>query len=116
MPFCGSTVAAHSCCPALVKLARVAAGGCSLSLAFLTGGFDVCLVSLSHGLILRTVCRLPSKEAGLKALGTCSSPLCAIPAFCTTAVFSVLTLCFGHRVPRSVHILTANVYLLCRPR
>ncbi|XP_066478748.1 olfactory receptor 52R1-like [Tiliqua scincoides] len=120
LPFCKSKVIAHSYCEfmALLKLAcadTAASGGYSLSLAFLIGGFDVCFISMSYGLILRTVCRLPSKEAGLKALGTCSSHICVILVFYTTAVFSFLTHRFGHNVPHSVHILIANVYLVVPP-
>ncbi|XP_053240761.1 olfactory receptor 52P1-like isoform X22 [Podarcis raffonei] len=120
LPFCKSKVIAHSYCEfmALVKLAcadTAASRGYSLSLAFLIGGFDVCFISLSYALILRTVCRLPSKEAGLKAQGTCSSHICVILVFYTTAVFSFLTHRFGHNVPHAVHIFIANVYLVVPP-
>lgn len=120
LPFCKSRVIVHSYCEfmALLKLAcadTAASGGYSLTLAFLIGGFDVCFISLSYGLILHTVCHLPSKEAGFKALGTCSSHICVILIFYTTAVFSFLTLRFGHNVPHSVHILIANVYLVVPP-
>ncbi|KAL8191461.1 UNVERIFIED_CONTAM: hypothetical protein K2H54_073806 [Gekko kuhli] len=120
LPFCRSRVIAHSYCEfmALVKLAcadTAASGAYSLSLAFLIGGFDVCFISLSYGLILSTVCRLPSKEAGRKALGTCSSHICVILVFYTTAVFSFLTHRFGHNVPHALHILIANVYLVVPP-
>uniref|UniRef100_A0A8C6XXH2 G-protein coupled receptors family 1 profile domain-containing protein n=1 Tax=Naja naja TaxID=35670 RepID=A0A8C6XXH2_NAJNA len=120
LPFCQSKVIVHSYCEfmALLKLAcadTAASGGYSLALAFLIGGFDVCFISLSYGLILRTVCHLPSREAGFKALGTCSSHICVILVFYTTAVFSFLTLRFGHNVPHSVHILIANVYLVVPP-
>ncbi|XP_015682502.1 olfactory receptor 52R1-like [Protobothrops mucrosquamatus] len=120
LPFCKSKVIVHSYCEfmALLKLAcadTAASGGYSLTLAFLIGGFDVCFISLSYGLILRTVCHLPSREASFKALGTCSSHICVILVFYTTAVFSFLTLRFGHNVPHSVHILIANVYLVVPP-
>ncbi|XP_077197163.1 olfactory receptor 52P1-like isoform X2 [Paroedura picta] len=120
LPFCRTRVIAHSYCEfmALVKLActeTAASRAYSLSLASLIGGFDVCFISLSYGLILRTVCRLPSKEASTKALGTCSSHICVILVFYTTAAFSFLAHRFGHNIPHGLHSLIANIYLMVPP-
>ncbi|XP_066475386.1 olfactory receptor 52P1-like [Tiliqua scincoides] len=121
LPFCRTTVVAHSYCEfmAIVKLAcadPVGTKAYSLAVASLIGAFDVLFIGLSYGLILRTACRLPSKEAGLKALRTCGSHICVILIFYTTAVFTFLTHRFSHgSIPHHVHILMANVYLLVPP-
>uniref|UniRef100_A0A8D0L9I5 G-protein coupled receptors family 1 profile domain-containing protein n=1 Tax=Sphenodon punctatus TaxID=8508 RepID=A0A8D0L9I5_SPHPU len=121
LPFCKSNVIAHSYCEfmALAKLACANTADTkaySLTVASLIGALDVLFIGLSYGLILRTVCRLPSKEAGLKALGTCGSHICVILVFYTTAVFTFLTHRFSHgSIPHHAHILVANVYLLVPP-
>ncbi|KYO36185.1 putative olfactory receptor 52P1 [Alligator mississippiensis] len=120
LPFCKTNIISHSYCEfmALVKLAcadTTARGAYSLSLAFLIGGFDVFFITLSYTLILWTVTSLPSKEASLKAFSTCSSHICVILVFYTTAVFSFLTHRFGHNVAPHIHILVANMYLLVPP-
>ncbi|KAK9402746.1 olfactory receptor [Crotalus adamanteus] len=121
LPFCGPKVIAHSYCEfmAVVKLAcadTAVTKAYSLTVASLIGAFDVLFIGLSYGLILRTVCQLPSKEAGLKALRTCGSHICVILVFYSTAVFTFLTHRFSHgSIPPQVHILVANVYLLIPP-
>ncbi|XP_054830561.1 olfactory receptor 52D1-like [Eublepharis macularius] len=121
LPFCNSKVIAHSYCEfmAVVKLAcadTVVTKAYSLTVASLIGAIDVLFIGMSYGLILRTVCHLPSKEAGLKALGTCGSHICVILIFYTTAVFSFLSHRFSHgSIPHHVHILIANIYLLVPP-
>ncbi|XP_033001583.1 putative olfactory receptor 52P1 [Lacerta agilis] len=121
LPFCKSKVIAHSYCEfmAVVKLAcadTAITKAYSLTVASLIGALDVLFIALSYGLILRTVCHLPSKQAGLKALGTCGSHICVILVFYTTAVFTFLTHRFSHgSIPRHVHIVIANVYLLVPP-
>ncbi|XP_063160864.1 olfactory receptor 52P1-like [Candoia aspera] len=121
LPFCRSRVIAHSYCEfmAVVKLAcadTAVTKAYSLTVASLIGAFDICFIGLSYGLILRTVCQLPSKEAGLKALGTCGSHICVILVFYSTAVFTFLTHRFSHgTIPPHIHILVANVYLLIPP-
>ncbi|XP_061485652.1 olfactory receptor 52P1-like [Rhineura floridana] len=121
LPFCKTRIIAHSYCEfmAVVKLAcadMAVTKAYSLTVASLIGAFDVLFIGLSYGLILCTVCRLPSKEAGLKALGTCGSHICVILVFYTTAVFTFLTHRFSQgSIPHHVHILIANVYLLVPP-
>ncbi|XP_060119864.1 olfactory receptor 52P1-like [Heteronotia binoei] len=121
LTFCKSRVIAHSYCEfmAVVKLACAETDvtkAYSLTVASLIGATDVLFIGLSYGLILRSICRLPSKEAGLKALGTCGSHICVILVFYTTAVFTFLTHRFSHgSIPHHVHILIANTYLLVPP-
>ncbi|XP_074158637.1 olfactory receptor 52W1 [Sminthopsis crassicaudata] len=88
--------------------------GLALSLA--VSGVDVIGIAGSYGLIAHTVLKLPTREARAKAFGTCSSHICVILAFYVPGLFSYLTHRFGRRtVPRPVHILLSNIYLLLPP-
>lgn len=88
--------------------------GLALSLA--VSGVDILGIAGSYGLIAHAVLRLPTWEARAKAFGTCSSHICVILAFYVPGLFSYLTHCFGrHTVPKSVHILLSNIYLLLPP-
>ncbi|ERE79732.1 olfactory receptor 52R1-like protein [Cricetulus griseus] len=89
--------------------------GYGLFVAFSVVGFDIIVISVSYVMILRAVLRLPPGEARLKAFGTCASHVCVILAFYIPALFTFLTHRFGHHVPRVVHIMFANVYLLVPP-
>ncbi|KAG8522872.1 Olfactory receptor 52W1 [Galemys pyrenaicus] len=88
--------------------------GLALSLA--VSGIDILGIAGSYGLIAHTVLRLPTREARAKAFGTCSSHICVILAFYVPGLFSYLTHRFGrHTVPKPVHILLSNIYLLLPP-
>lgn len=88
--------------------------GLALSLA--VSGIDILGISGSYGLIAHTVLRLPTWEARAKAFGTCSSHICVILAFYVPGLFSYLTHRFGRNtVPKPVHILLSNIYLLLPP-
>ncbi|KAM9034077.1 olfactory receptor 52M1-like [Sarcophilus harrisii] len=120
LPYCRTRIIAHTYCEfmAVVKLACVDTGSTkrySLSVASVIGSCDGFFIVISYVLILRAVFRLPSREASLKALGTCSSHVCVILVFYSTAVFTFLTHRFGHNVPPQVHIFIANIYLLVPP-
>uniref|UniRef100_A0A8C8RRC4 Olfactory receptor n=1 Tax=Pelusios castaneus TaxID=367368 RepID=A0A8C8RRC4_9SAUR len=119
LPYC-EIIIAHTYCEfmALVKLAcadTMVMRTYSLTVAFLTGGADFILIVLSYVLILRAVFKLPSKEARLTSLSTCSSHICVILVTYTPVFFSFLTHRFGTSVPPHVHIIIANVYLLAPP-
>ncbi|XP_075404602.1 olfactory receptor 52W1 [Tenrec ecaudatus] len=88
--------------------------GLALSLA--VSGLDILGITSSYGLIAHAVLRLPTREARAKAFGTCSSHICVILAFYVPGLFSYLTHRFGrHTVPKPVHILLSNIYLLLPP-
>lgn len=120
MPFCPNHVIPQSYCEHMAVLKLVCADtrvnrAYGLSGAFFVVGFDIIVISISYVMILRTVLRLPSDEARLKAFGTCASHICVILALYIPALFTFLTHRFGHHVPRVVHIMFANIYLLVPP-
>ncbi|XP_008708939.1 olfactory receptor 52D1-like [Ursus maritimus] len=120
LPYCRTRIIAHTYCEfmAVVKLACVdirATKSYSLSMASIIGSCDAILIGVSYAFILRSVFRLPSREAGFKALGTCGSHVCVILVFYSTAGFSIFTHRFGKSVPAHIHIFIANMYLLVPP-
>uniref|UniRef100_A0A8C0IY74 Olfactory receptor n=1 Tax=Chelonoidis abingdonii TaxID=106734 RepID=A0A8C0IY74_CHEAB len=119
-PYCRTNIIPHSYCEhiAVVKLACAdisISSYHSLSMAFLVIGLDLFFIAVSYTQILRVIFRLPTKDARLKAFGTCSSHFCVILAFYIPHLFGALTQRFGHNVPLHLHVLMANVYLLVPP-
>ncbi|XP_006039375.1 olfactory receptor 52L1-like [Alligator sinensis] len=123
LPFCGHRLISHSYCEhmAVVKLvcgnvrANITYGLFVAFMAFMVVGFDVLVISVSYAMILRTVMRLPSTEARLKAVSTCASHTCVTLAFYIPAPFTFRTHRFGHHIPHHLHIMVANLYLLVPP-
>uniref|UniRef100_A0A8B9T0M6 Olfactory receptor n=1 Tax=Anas platyrhynchos TaxID=8839 RepID=A0A8B9T0M6_ANAPL len=108
--YCGHSIMPHTYCDDISV--NVWYG---FATTLLCPGLDVVLIGVSYSLILRAVFRLSSKDAQVKAVGTCSSHACVILMFYTPAFFSFFTLRFGHNVPHHVHILLANLYVLLPP-
>ncbi|XP_057635158.1 olfactory receptor 52P1-like [Chionomys nivalis] len=119
LSYCGRVVA-HSYCEhmAVVKLA---CGGTQpnniygITAATLVVGTDSICIAVSYALILRAVLGLSSKEARAKTFGTCGSHLGVILLFYTPGLFSFYTQRFGQHVPKHVHILLADLYLVVPP-
>ncbi|XP_001374628.2 olfactory receptor 52B2-like [Monodelphis domestica] len=114
LPFCGNNIIADTYC-AEAKISRMACGDITainiytLVLSFLSTGLDVILISISYSFILRAVFRLPSRDAQLKALGTCSSHVCVILMFYLPAYLTVL-ISHLHCV-----VLLTNLYMVVPP-
>ncbi|XP_053877770.1 olfactory receptor 52P1-like [Malaclemys terrapin pileata] len=118
--YCRTNIILHTHCEhmAVVKLActdiRISSYY-SLSVALSVTFLDIFCIVVSYTQILRVIFSLPTKDARLKAFGTCGSHLCVILAFHIPRLFSFLTHRFGQNVPLHFQILTANVYLLVPP-
>ncbi|XP_053876932.1 olfactory receptor 52L1-like [Malaclemys terrapin pileata] len=120
LPFCQAYIIHHSYCEhmAVVKLAcadTTVNAAYGLVVALLVGGLDGMSIALSYVMILRAVFVLPSSQAQLKALSTCTSHVCIILVFYVPGLFSFLAHRFGQSVPLPVHILLVNLYLLMPP-
>ncbi|KAM9034624.1 olfactory receptor 52B2-like [Sarcophilus harrisii] len=114
LPFCGNNIITDTYCE-LTKISRLACADITanniytLVLSFLSTGLDVFLISISYIFILRAVFRLPSRDAQLKALGTCTSHVFVILMFYLPAYSTVLISQLG------CGILLANLYVVVPP-
>ncbi|XP_075752885.1 olfactory receptor 52E4-like [Pelodiscus sinensis] len=119
-PYCSTNIIAHTYCEhmAVVKLA------CSdtrlsnyygLFVILFVASVDLAFIAVTYTQILRTIFRLPTKDARLKTFGTCGSHLCVISCSYIPSLFSFLAHRFGQNVPLYFHILIATVYLLLPP-
>ncbi|XP_057635742.1 olfactory receptor 52P1-like [Chionomys nivalis] len=117
LPYYTKYIIHHAYCEhmAVVKLANAntlinRAYGISVALSVIT--VDLGLIATSYVKILQAVFRLSSQNARSKALGTCAAHVCTMLVSYTPALFSFLTHRIGKKVPPSVHIIVASVYLL----
>lgn len=120
LPFCGTRTIPHTYCEH-IGVAQLSSADISIniwygfSVPLMTVISDVLFIAISYIFILRAVFQLSSQGARHKALGTCGSHICVLLVFYTPAFFSILAHRFGHRVPRNVLILFANLYVAIPP-
>uniref|UniRef100_A0A663ESB5 Olfactory receptor n=1 Tax=Aquila chrysaetos chrysaetos TaxID=223781 RepID=A0A663ESB5_AQUCH len=117
LPLCSPAVVDHSYCEhmAVLKLAcRDAAFSNTYSLSISTY-VDSVFITFSYGMILRSVMRLPSQEARLKALRTCGSHVSIILLFYVGGLLSMYLQMFSFGLAPHVQVLVADFYLTVPP-
>uniref|UniRef100_A0A452HWQ9 G-protein coupled receptors family 1 profile domain-containing protein n=1 Tax=Gopherus agassizii TaxID=38772 RepID=A0A452HWQ9_9SAUR len=119
-PFCANRIIPHTYCDH-IAVAKMSCGDITASrvyglvMAFVIIGFDLLLIGLSYGLIIRAILRISSKEAHQKALNTCTAHICALLMIYPVGLFSSLTHRFGQGIAPHVHIILSNLSYLLPP-
>ncbi|XP_025978830.2 olfactory receptor 52K2-like [Dromaius novaehollandiae] len=120
LPYCKARVIPHSYCEhmAVVELACAdpsISNLYSVIVATLLVGSDSAFITFSYGMILRSVLRLPSREARLKALSTCGSHVSIILVFYIGGLLSMYLQMFSFGLHPHTQVLVADFYLTVPP-
>ncbi|KAM7179495.1 olfactory receptor 52N2-like [Macrochelys suwanniensis] len=119
-PFCANRIIAHTFCDHMA-VAKMSYGDITVNrtyglvIAFVVIMFDLTLIALSYGLILRAVLRVSSKKAHQKAFSTCTAHIAVMMMSYPSFLFSTVTYRFGQGIAPHVHIILASVYYLLLP-
>uniref|UniRef100_A0A4X2KAV4 Olfactory receptor n=1 Tax=Vombatus ursinus TaxID=29139 RepID=A0A4X2KAV4_VOMUR len=120
LPFCHTNITTHTFCEHM-GLTKLACADITIniwygiSVPLLSVMLDMLVIIISYILILQAVFRLPFQDNRLKTLSTCGSHICDILMFYLPGIFTVIAQHFGWKIPRHVHILWANLYVLVPP-
>ncbi|XP_050818431.1 olfactory receptor 52E2-like [Gopherus flavomarginatus] len=119
-PFCANHIIPHTQCryTAVVKMACediTLIRMYSLVLTLVICGFDLTVIALSYGLIIRAVLRISTREDHQKTLNTCTTHICVMLTYYTPGIFSSLTYRLGQSIAPHVHTIFAHLYLLLPP-
>uniref|UniRef100_A0A8D0GKW9 Olfactory receptor n=1 Tax=Sphenodon punctatus TaxID=8508 RepID=A0A8D0GKW9_SPHPU len=120
LPFCHHRIIPHTYCEHMAVVKQACADTTinriyGICVALAVTMLDLSLIATSYAMILRAVFRLSSREARVKALGTCAAHTCTILVSYVPALFTFLTHRIGRNVPPYIHILLASLYLLLPP-
>ncbi|XP_038238878.1 olfactory receptor 52K2-like [Dermochelys coriacea] len=120
LPYCKTNVIPHSYCEhmAVMELAPKASAVSDLYciiVATALVGTDFIFITCSYGIILRSVLRLSSQEARLKAFSTCSSHVCVILLFYLGGLLSMFLHIFKLSFAPHTQVLVADLYLIVPP-
>ncbi|XP_075792151.1 olfactory receptor 52M1-like [Pelodiscus sinensis] len=119
-PYCKTNIIPHTYCKHFSVVSLACADNrptsyYSVFVTFFVHGVDGFLIAVSYIQILRAIFRLPTKDARLKAFGTCGSHLCALSTLYIPDLSVSLMQRIASNVPLPVLILMANVQLLMLP-
>ncbi|XP_073185202.1 olfactory receptor 52N4-like [Lepidochelys kempii] len=120
LPFCASRIIPHTYCDHMA-VAKMSCGDITVNriyilfVVFIVLGFDLTLIVVSYGLIIRAALRISSKEAHQKALNTCTAHISVLLISCTLALFSHLKHWFSQGITPYVHVILSNLYYLLLP-
>ncbi|XP_004447228.2 olfactory receptor 51F1-like [Dasypus novemcinctus] len=120
LSFCRGKALSHSYCyhPDVIKLACSDTRPnsiCGLIDLILTTGIDTPCIVLSYILIIRSVLKITSPEERHKVFSTCISHIGAVAVFYIPMMSLSLLHRYGQSVPKVVHSMMANIYLLLPP-
>ncbi|XP_044858185.1 olfactory receptor 52K2-like [Mauremys mutica] len=120
LPYCKINVIPHSYCEYLAVMELACADSAvtdlySIVVATALVGTDFVFIAFSYGMILRSVLRLSSQEARLKAFSTCGSHVCVILLFYLGGLLSMYLHIFKIGLARHTQVLVADLYLVVPP-
>ncbi|OCT93440.1 hypothetical protein XELAEV_18016509mg [Xenopus laevis] len=117
LQFCGNRVIEHTYCEH-IAVAKLSCGDIRVNFLYgliiplLVAGLDTTCLTVSYIMIIRTVLRLPNREARYKVGNTCAAHVGVILVFYIPVLFSFMSQRFGASSTPSVQILISNIYLI----
>ncbi|NXI73238.1 O52K2 protein, partial [Anseranas semipalmata] len=120
LPYCKNRVILHSYCEHMAVVEQACADPSvsdlySIIVATLLVGTDSVFITFSYGMVLRSVLRMPSREARLKALSTCGSHISIIFLFYVGGLLSMYLQIFSFGLAPHTQVLVADFYLTVPP-